>query len=143
MKTITWEWRKKIITDYFIFPWLQISRHFEGTKNWSYAFHWKNGHVWYHNFRRHVADDRHMFLNTRLTLRFGKRIICFGNVDMNRYYRDVKVLVVKNAGKIIYKCLEGEGKYNTTKEDIAKAVNDANKSFWHLNKAYPNNTWMN
>ncbi len=147
MKRIVWEWRKQIMVDYFIFPWLQFSRHFEGTSNWSWEFHWKNSNAWFHNFRRHVyGDGISTFKRTRLTLRFGKRLMVIGGFDMVKYYKDVKVLEIKHGGKVTYQYmpqLNLDQKHDFVPDDVKKAVDDMKKMYYLLDKDYPNNSWRN
>lgn len=147
MKIITWEWRKQVMVDYFVFSWMLFSRHFEGRRYWSWQFHWKASNVWYHNFRRHVADRSHGFTNTRLTIRFGRRLMVIGGFDMKRYYRDVKVLEIKHGGKITYQYIpplyQQPGQFKHVPEDVQKTVDDMKKGYEHLSKYYPNDSWRN
>ncbi len=140
MKIITWEWRKQVMKDYFILPWVQVSQHFKNERHWSYEFHWKGSNAWYCNFRRQKYDSQHKFSNTRLTLRFGKHLIVIGGVNMDRYYNSVKVLEIKDRGIITYKC-PVSGHYETPSfAEILKAMKD---NYAHLSKDYPDNTWRN
>lgn len=144
MKIITWEWRKQIMVDYFVFSWLQFSRHFEGNPHWSWEFHWKHSNAWYHNFRRHVAHPGHGFKSTRLTIRFGQRIMVIGSVDMKTYYKNVKVLKIKDGGKTAYRYIEySPSDSKSLPEDLKKAVDDMKKGYEHLSKDYPNDSWRN
>ncbi len=135
------------MSDYYIFPWLQLSRHFKGEKHWSYEFHWSGSKSWYHNFKRHTATlPFGSFIRTRLTLRLGRYIIAIGGVDLKRYYNTVKIIKVVNKGKLVFEYVEppvDEPIYEVSEEDVDKAVDNMKKNLWHLNKAYPNNTWRN
>ncbi len=145
MKTIKWQWRGRIMTDRFMFPWLQFSKHLDGGKHWSWEFHWKGSNAWYYNFRRYYDEiSTHQFLRTRLTFRLGVHIIVFGATDMERYYSDVEVLQVMDKGKITYQ----SGRPET--DDLTEIIKDAGEAiaktqsdYWHLNKDYPNNSWRN
>lgn len=141
MKRIKWQWRGQVMTDYFFFRWLQFSRHFKGVTHWSWTFYWKGSRKWYYNFKQYQSANiypmRKGFARTALTFRLGKYIISFSVVDLNKYYRDVQVLEVKDKGKIIYP-LKGEHY-----AEIEKKTGKIEKDCWHLNKAYPNETWRN
>ncbi len=154
MKVITWEWRGQIMTDYFIFWWLQFSKHFEGQKHWSWEFHWKGSKAWYCNFRRHTAmGESRGFKSTRLTVRFGKRLMVVGNVDMERYYKDVTVTKVVHRGKVTFllipktftkKTIDDLGEaMETMKKNSEEAVEKMKKGYDHLCHEYPDNTWRN
>ncbi len=147
MKIITWEWRGQVMIDYFVFWWLQFSSHFEGQKHWSWEFHWKNSKAWYCNFRRHTAmGESRGFKNTRLTVRFGKRLMVVGSVDMERYYKDVTVVKVVDKGKVTflkhYSAEPDKVLYNAEK-DLNEAVEKMKKGYDHLSHEYPDNTWRN
>ncbi len=146
MKIIKWEWRGQIMTDYFPVSWLQVSRHFEGHKYWSWEFHWKGSNAWYRNFRRYNTDRKFGWAKTRLTFRFGKHIMVIGIVDMVKYYKDVKVLEIKYRGKVTYKCKPLSLDIKKTPfvpDDVVKAVDDMKKMYYLLNKDYPDNSWRN
>ncbi len=146
MKIITWEWRKQIMIDYFIFSWLHFSKHFKSVKHWSWEFHWNGSNVWYHNFRRHETD-KGVFTVTKLTIRFGKRLMVVGKVNMTKYYKDVKVLEIKHGGKITYKASAlMQGSLLTVDadiDDVMDAVEKMKKGYEHLSRYYPDNTWRN
>ncbi len=141
MKKITWQWRKRVMTDYFIFKWLQLSKHLDGGKHWSWEFHWKGSSAWYYNFQRNYNKTiQYRFTRTRLTLRLGTYIIVFGGVDMNKYYKDVHVLEVKHGGKITY---TAPPVYEVTEEDIENSIEAMKKGYEHLSRYYPDDTWRN
>ncbi len=160
MKKITWEWRGRIMTDLFIFPWLQFSKHLDGGKHWSWTFHWKGSSAFWYNFKRKYDRVTTMrFSRTKLTLRLGTNIIVFGGVDMKRYYRDVQVLEVKTGGKVTYQFIPALNQatfdveslfQNLEKPEVPKPpdwvheeIEKMKKDYWHLNKDYPDNTWRN
>ncbi len=148
MKKITWEWRKRIMSDYFVFKWLQFSKHFDGGKHWTYEFHWKNSNAWYCNFKRHHdKTSRHRFSRTRLTFRLGTHIIVFGSVDMKKYYKDVHVLEIKHGGKITYKASplmqDSMLTLEATPEGIGNSLEAMRKAYEHLSMYYPDDTWRN
>ncbi len=147
------------MTDYFIFSWLQLSKHFKGHKQWSWEFHWKGSNAWYHNFRKiRTEKARFCFIKTKLTLRFGKRLMVIGGFDMVKYYRDVKVLKIKHGGKITYRhdmkpalgdtspkinIIDNSGKVLYNVNDVNKAIDKMQKDYKHLSKDYPSDTWRN
>jgi hypothetical protein len=93
------------MNDYFIFRWLQFSKHFDGCKFWAWEFHWKGSDIWYHNFKRSRNLGGICFNRTRLTLRLGKYIIVISDfiyVDMEAYYKGVALLKVVDKGKVVF-----------------------------------------
>lgn len=151
MKVITWMWRNKVMTDYYLLPWLQFSKHFEGVKHWSYTFHWKGSNTWHINFKRKTAEGEG-FKSTRLTFRLGQRIIVIGRVDRERYYKDVHIIKETRWGKVIFEYVPPLfGAQNgmmpmsvdAAPEDIKAAIVKQKKDYEHLDKAYPENTWRN
>ncbi len=136
------------MVDYYFLPWLKYSQHFTGVRVWSYEFHWKQSHVWYHNFKKVVGDATgRKFRHTRLTLRLGKHIVVIGGINGHTYYKDVQVLTVKRNGKITFNAsglLKTSGlTVGATKEDIKAACEKQKTNYEHLSKAYPENTWRN
>ena len=156
MKRITWEWRGRIMSDYFVFPWLQFSKHLDGGKHWSWTFHWKGSNAWYYNFkRRYDPNVTHVFSRTKLTLRLGTYIIIFGCIDMNKYYRDVQVLEVKDKGIVRYQYIPNQHQQeklsqNVDKPESGKLTKEVEaellkmkRDYEHLSRDYPDNTWRN
>lgn len=101
MIEVQWRYKGELMRDFWPWKWLSISRHFSGTKVWSWEFHWKGSDVWYHNFKRHhgkVPWNRLAWKATKLTLRLGRYIIGVGKIDRNYYYGKINVLVIKKGG---------------------------------------------
>ncbi len=138
------------MVDYFIFSWLQFSHHFAGNNFWSWEFHWKGSNAWYHNFRRKVTDRRYGWATTRLTLRFGKRLMVIGSFDMIKYYKGLKVLEIKHEGVVTYQYMP---KLNVEKclgievpelpDGLSQSIDDMKKMYYLLSREYPSDTWRN
>ncbi len=128
MMTIKWEWRGRRMTDYRPWPWLLFAKHLDGVKYWSWSFHWKGSSAFWLNFkRRHDSVTKYRFVHTKFTLRLGTYIVVFGGVNLEQYYRQVKVLEIKDGGMVTYKYVKA-----VEKEDIE-----------HLSRDYPSDTWRN
>jgi hypothetical protein len=146
MTTITWAYKGEAMKDYFLFSWLQLSRHLENKKMWSWSFHWKGSRAWYNNFKRHYypSEDKG-FSYTRLTLRLGRRILVAGKIDIERYYRDVLLLKMVVKGKVVFEIdkAEAETKAAIAETAFITTLGKMYKNFQLLSKDYPGETWRN
>jgi hypothetical protein len=148
MTKVIWSFKGEVMTDYFLFSWLQLSRHLENKKIWSWSFHWQGSHAWYNNFKRHYhPSESKGFQYTRLTLRLGRRLFVIGKVDTERYYRDVVLLKMVCGGKVVFDIAEAEAEAETqaviAKTAAITALQKMYKNFCLLSKDYPGETWRN
>lgn len=163
MKTVTWEHKGNVTTDYYFLWWFQLSKHARKQRMFGWEFHWKGSTAWYHNFRRHSARkfieveengkmvkkeiDVGTFSRCRLTIRFGRRFLIVGTPNQSNYYRDVKVLQIRKWGLLHDKVLLPHvGQIMITHDKgigKAGAGRDVEKDYWHLSKDYPSDTWRN
>ena len=100
MKKVIWEWHGQIMKDYWLFNWIQISKHFKGVSLWAVEFHRKNSNKWYRNLSKRTV--RGGWKSSRLTIRSGRRIVGIGKMDILKYYDSVNILSITESGKITY-----------------------------------------
>lgn len=105
MIEVQWRHKEELMRDFWPWKWLVVSKHFKGTKVWSWEFHRKGSDIWYHNFKGHrgcIPWRREVWETTKFTLRLGRYIIGVGKLDRNYYYGKTNVLTIKRNGMPVW-----------------------------------------
>ena len=104
MKTVMWKYRSELMTDHWPYSWLHISKHFKGVSMWSLSFHIKGSRLWFTSYPWfYLRSPRHdPWKTTALTIRLGKWIITFGEINQKRYYKNCQIIAIIENGKRVW-----------------------------------------